>query len=208
MCLGLQPGPAGHLHLGAESQQHTGLHRLDAPEVERVTDAHVAGMATSSPHPHTADDPVHRAPQLPGPVECQPSSFPTERREGAIHRLGRPTARSTNRRDIRDRRGAGRRRPWRPVQTRARQQGRVHGSRGRCPCCGRDSRRRPHPPTHHGVRPRRARRRGPHRPQPSRSVPRGGRGRGQGTERRCASRRGTSRPPTYPVAPVTRTLIR
>ncbi len=58
--LELQPGAAGHPHLGAQSQQARRLDRLDAPEVERVADAQFVGVAAAAPQADAADHPVEQ----------------------------------------------------------------------------------------------------------------------------------------------------
>jgi hypothetical protein len=79
--LELEPGIAGHLHLGAQAQQAAGL---DAPEVEGVAGAELIGMAAPAAQADAAHEPVEEAAQRPGEVEVEPATVSAEAGEDLI----------------------------------------------------------------------------------------------------------------------------
>ena len=87
--LELEPGPARHLHLGAQAQQPLRLDRLDPPEVECVAGAQVDRVAPAAAQADAADQPVEHAAQTPGPVHVEPAAFAAQAGEGAEDLLRR-----------------------------------------------------------------------------------------------------------------------
>src|SRR5687768_16180393 len=71
--LELQPGAAGHAHLGGEPEEAVGLVRLDPPEVDRVADAKRLRVTAPAAQPRTADEHVQEAPELPEPAAVVPA---------------------------------------------------------------------------------------------------------------------------------------
>ena len=77
--LELQPGPARDSFISARRRsRRPGRDLLDAPEVERVADAQLVGVAPAAPQADAADDPVEQAAELPGAVEIEPAAVAAE----------------------------------------------------------------------------------------------------------------------------------
>jgi hypothetical protein len=76
--LELQPQSSGDLHLRRQTKQPGSFEALDAPEVDRVPNPEIVGVAPSTPQPDAAAEGVEHAAQGPEPVGGIPSRRPSD----------------------------------------------------------------------------------------------------------------------------------
>ena len=85
----LEPRPAGHLHLRPQAEQARPADLLHPPEVERVADPEMVGVAAAEAHPDAADQAIHEAPDPPEDVRVRPARIAAETLHLGEHPLRR-----------------------------------------------------------------------------------------------------------------------
>ena len=65
-----------------------GLECLDAPEIHRLSNAKIDGVATTAPQSDTADQQVESAAESPEPVAIEPAVFAADTLDGGKGHFG------------------------------------------------------------------------------------------------------------------------